>query len=59
MLRRDGQAVSKTNLWYHLGDNLELHCVSLGGYPAPQLEWYEDHQLSERMIRFASNKYLL
>ena len=53
MLRRDGETISKTNLWYQLGDNLEIHCFSLGGYPAPQLEWYEDHQLSQRMIRFA------
>ena len=59
MLRRDGEAVSKTNLWYQLGDSLKLDCLSLGGYPAPLLEWFEDHQLSERMIRSASNKYLL
>ena len=58
MLRRGGEEVSKTNLWYELGDRVMLHCLSLGGYPAPFLEWYQDHQLSQRMIRFASNKYL-
>ena len=42
MLKTEGEAINKTSLLYNIGYNLIIHCLSMGGYPEPILEWYKD-----------------
>ena len=54
ILRSQGKVVSR-RLWYNIGDALSIQCLSMGGYPEPVLEWYQDQEPLD--IRWTDEKF--